>query len=220
MPSLFTWVLQEPRRNVTAAGSIFSVMARAKPKISRCLRAPTRCKVSRSRLGPPTRGSASTEDVEWKLIMTEPNALRKQTAARLGGLLKAPAGLKAFIGLDGFVDDILHVVDKRESAEKYTAPADDGPMGSAHRGGRRQEHEHRAGQPADQAGRQRPHHGQRPRQLRPQGDLPGHPRLSQPAPGVRRLRQARRGRIPSPSRATRTRWSSRTARSCSASTSR
>jgi sugar/nucleoside kinase (ribokinase family) len=52
--------------------------------------------------------------------MTEPNALRKQTAARLGGLLKAPAGLKAFIGLDGFVDEILHVVDKRENAEKYT----------------------------------------------------------------------------------------------------
>jgi len=52
--------------------------------------------------------------------MTEPNALRKQTAARLAGLLRAPAKLQAFIGLDGFVDEILHVVDKRESAEKYT----------------------------------------------------------------------------------------------------
>ncbi len=52
--------------------------------------------------------------------MTEPSALREQTAARLAGLLKAPAKLKAFIGLDGFVDEILHVVDKRESAEKYT----------------------------------------------------------------------------------------------------
>src|SRR5204863_1391324 len=27
--------------------------------------------------------------------------------------------LTAFLGLDGFVDEILHVVDKRESAEKY-----------------------------------------------------------------------------------------------------
>ena len=28
--------------------------------------------------------------------------------------------MTAFVGLDGFVDDILHVVDKRENAEKYT----------------------------------------------------------------------------------------------------
>ncbi len=28
--------------------------------------------------------------------------------------------MSAFIGLDGFVDEILHVVDKRESTEKYT----------------------------------------------------------------------------------------------------
>src|SRR6185295_3335088 len=27
--------------------------------------------------------------------------------------------LKAFVGLDGFVDEILHIVDKRENAEKY-----------------------------------------------------------------------------------------------------
>jgi sugar/nucleoside kinase (ribokinase family) len=51
--------------------------------------------------------------------MTEPNALREQTAAKLAGLLDQPAKLNAFIGLDGFVDEILHVVDKRESAEKY-----------------------------------------------------------------------------------------------------
>ena len=28
--------------------------------------------------------------------------------------------MTAFVGLDGFVDEILHVVDKRESAERYT----------------------------------------------------------------------------------------------------
>ncbi len=30
------------------------------------------------------------------------------------------AGMTAFVGLDGFVDEILHVVDKRENAEVYT----------------------------------------------------------------------------------------------------
>jgi ketohexokinase len=43
--------------------------------------------------------------------------------ARCATQLQAAAGrvsqMKAFIGLDGFVDDIVHVVDKRESAENY-----------------------------------------------------------------------------------------------------
>ena len=30
-----------------------------------------------------------------------------------------PPRLNAFVGFDGFVDEILHVVDKRESADKY-----------------------------------------------------------------------------------------------------
>ncbi len=51
--------------------------------------------------------------------MTEAKTLREQTAAKLDGLLQKPQALSAFIGLDGFVDEILHVVDKRESAEKY-----------------------------------------------------------------------------------------------------
>ena len=52
--------------------------------------------------------------------MTEAKTLREQTAAKLDGLLQKPQALSAFIGLDGFVDEILHVVDKRESATKYT----------------------------------------------------------------------------------------------------
>ena len=52
--------------------------------------------------------------------MTEPNVLRKATAAKLAAAVALPAKLNAFIGLDGFVDEILHVVDKRESAEKYS----------------------------------------------------------------------------------------------------
>jgi hypothetical protein len=51
--------------------------------------------------------------------MTDARALREQTAAKLAAALGKPGQLNAFIGLDGFVDEILHVVDKRESAEKY-----------------------------------------------------------------------------------------------------
>ncbi len=45
--------------------------------------------------------------------------LRQKTAARLEAEAGTVSRLSAFIGLDGFVDDILHVVDKRENAEKY-----------------------------------------------------------------------------------------------------
>jgi hypothetical protein len=51
--------------------------------------------------------------------MTEPKELREQTAAKLVSAVDRARQLKAFVGLDGFVDDILHVVDKRETAEKY-----------------------------------------------------------------------------------------------------
>ncbi len=45
--------------------------------------------------------------------------LRQRTAKELEAGSQRVARMTAFIGLDGFVDDILHVVDKRESAEKY-----------------------------------------------------------------------------------------------------
>jgi len=45
--------------------------------------------------------------------------LREQCAAKLEAAANRPAQMNAFIGLDGFVDEILHVVDKRESADKY-----------------------------------------------------------------------------------------------------
>jgi len=51
--------------------------------------------------------------------MSNALTLREQCAAKLAGAVHRAAELTAFIGLDGFVDDILHVVDKRESAEKY-----------------------------------------------------------------------------------------------------
>src|ERR1051326_1910758 len=45
--------------------------------------------------------------------------MREKCAAALSDNAKRVTQLSAFVGLDGFVDEILHVVDKRESAEKY-----------------------------------------------------------------------------------------------------
>src|SRR5213593_126158 len=45
--------------------------------------------------------------------------LREQTAVELLAGLSSAQQMRAFVGLDGFVDEILHVVDKRESADKY-----------------------------------------------------------------------------------------------------
>jgi sugar/nucleoside kinase (ribokinase family) len=46
--------------------------------------------------------------------------LRQQTATQLEAGAGRISQMTAFVGLDGFVDDILHVVDKRESAEKFS----------------------------------------------------------------------------------------------------
>ena len=45
--------------------------------------------------------------------------LRQETATQLEAAASQLPKMTAFVGLDGFVDEILHVVDKRESAEKY-----------------------------------------------------------------------------------------------------
>jgi len=46
--------------------------------------------------------------------------LRAACASQLQASTAKATALNAFVGLDGFVDEILHVVDKRESAAKYT----------------------------------------------------------------------------------------------------
>jgi hypothetical protein len=46
--------------------------------------------------------------------------LRENCEKQLRAAEQRARELRAFIGLDGFVDEILHVVDKRESAEKYS----------------------------------------------------------------------------------------------------
>ena len=45
--------------------------------------------------------------------------LREQTAGQLLASNHRASQMTAFVGLDGFVDEILHVVDKRDSAESY-----------------------------------------------------------------------------------------------------
>jgi len=46
--------------------------------------------------------------------------MREECAAELLAATGRAGAMTAFVGLDGFVDEILHAVDKRESAEKYT----------------------------------------------------------------------------------------------------
>jgi sugar/nucleoside kinase (ribokinase family) len=52
--------------------------------------------------------------------MTITQAQRNQCAQQLLAAGPRVNQLSAFVGLDGFVDEILHVVDKRENAEKFT----------------------------------------------------------------------------------------------------
>ena len=51
--------------------------------------------------------------------MIQPEEFREQCAAKLLTQISAASHLRAFIGLDGFVDEIVHAVDKRENAEKF-----------------------------------------------------------------------------------------------------
>src|SRR6266403_1100442 len=46
--------------------------------------------------------------------------LREKCASQIVDAASRTRQMTAFVGLDGFVDEILHVVDKRESAERYT----------------------------------------------------------------------------------------------------
>jgi len=52
-------------------------------------------------------------------IGREPEEFREQCAAKLLKLIEPASRLHAFVGLDGFVDEIIHVVDKRDDAETY-----------------------------------------------------------------------------------------------------
>jgi hypothetical protein len=45
--------------------------------------------------------------------------LRERCAQQLLAGAARVREMSAFVGLDGFVDEIIHVVDKRDSAEKF-----------------------------------------------------------------------------------------------------
>ena len=51
--------------------------------------------------------------------MLQPEEFREQTAARLLCSIERVSRLHAFIGLDGFVDEIIHVVDQRDGPESF-----------------------------------------------------------------------------------------------------
>ncbi len=51
--------------------------------------------------------------------MIQPEEFREQTAVRLLTNVERASHLRAFVGMDGFVDEIIHVVDTRENAESY-----------------------------------------------------------------------------------------------------
>ena len=51
--------------------------------------------------------------------MIQPEEFREQTAVRLLTNVERASHLRAFVGLDGFVDEIIHVVDTRENAESF-----------------------------------------------------------------------------------------------------
>lgn len=46
--------------------------------------------------------------------------LRENCSQQLKANISRPAGFQAFVGLDGFVDEIVHAVDQRENAQEYT----------------------------------------------------------------------------------------------------
>ena len=49
----------------------------------------------------------------------QPTELRERCAQQLLAAEPRARELTAFVGLDGFVDEIIHVVDKRENAESF-----------------------------------------------------------------------------------------------------
>jgi len=51
--------------------------------------------------------------------MTATVELRELCAQKLSAAVDRAGRMTAFVGLDGFVDEILHVVDKRNSAESF-----------------------------------------------------------------------------------------------------
>ena len=56
--------------------------------------------------------------------MLQPEEFRERTAARLLASIERVTRLRAFVGLDGFVDEIIHVVDQREGPGSFVRLGD------------------------------------------------------------------------------------------------
>ena len=56
----------------------------------------------------------------WKILMGNTNNFAQQAAAAISGAGPSLPTHRVMIGLDGFVDEIINVVDKRESVDKFT----------------------------------------------------------------------------------------------------
>src|SRR5437868_2488123 len=66
----------------------------------------------------PTTAQPTPSTQSFPALSNTPES-REKCAAELLATSHRVAQMSAFVGLDGFVDEIFHVVDKRESAEKY-----------------------------------------------------------------------------------------------------
>jgi len=51
--------------------------------------------------------------------LVQPEEFREQVAVKLLSAVGQASRMHAFVGLDGFVDEIIHVVDKRDNAESF-----------------------------------------------------------------------------------------------------
>jgi hypothetical protein len=57
-------------------------------------------------------------DPSYSMLNSE--EFREQTAAKLLAGIERASRLRAFVGMDGFVDEIIHVVDKRDNAARFS----------------------------------------------------------------------------------------------------
>src|ERR1043166_9028118 len=75
----------------------------------------------RCRSGTHSRGRRGQARLTFHVsnFMIQPEEFREQCAVKLLNLIGKASHLRAFVGLDGFVDEIVHVVDKRENAEHF-----------------------------------------------------------------------------------------------------
>ena len=118
---------------------------------------------------------------------------RQQTCqSTADGLRRAAprlAAMSAVLGFDGFVDEIVAVVDKRYDPDRFDPVESIAAMARKILAASGESSKLRADRQAGQARRQRPDHGQRPGLAGLGGDLHRQPRLPRPPPGLPPVRR-------------------------------